>query len=212
MRRAWICSVLLCLAFAGFDATAQELGVQGETYRIAEPDMQTLLEAKAKEFVDSGRYEQWKNESIDRARETMFRPPSAALARAEQRREWLHDPSAALKEPVTSPTGQVLAPAGTRINPLDYVSLPEPLAFFDGDDAGQVEWAQKVMKQFGAKPILTAGAWVELTKKWHRQVYYDINGWMTAKLGIERVPALVTQDGRNLRIAEIPPPKTKEGD
>ena len=41
-------------------------------------------------------------------------------------------------------------------------------------------------------------------RRWRRPVYYDQQGVLTTRLGIRQVPALVTQDGRRLRIDELP--------
>jgi conjugal transfer pilus assembly protein TraW len=38
---------------------------------------------------------------------------------------------------------------------------------------------------------------------WRRPVYYDQQGQLVEKLGIRHVPALVSQEGRRLRIDEI---------
>ena len=54
------------------------------------------------------------------------------------------------------------------------------------------------------KPVLTAGSWLALMRRWKQPVYFDQHGQITARLGITRVPALVTQDGRRLRIDELP--------
>ena len=45
--------------------------------------------------------------------------------------------------------------------------------------------------------------YLDLMRRWERPVFYDQQGNLTTKLGIRQVPALVTQDGRRLRIDEL---------
>lgn len=71
-------------------------------------------------------------------------------------------------------------PAGTKINPLDMTGLTKTLVFFDGRDPEQREavGALLVAKggQLKVKPILVAGSWLDLTKAWKTQVFYDQKG------------------------------------
>ena len=43
-------------------------------------------------------------------------------------------------------------------------------------------------------------------KAWRTPIYYDQQGLLTRRLGIRQVPALVSQEGRLLRIDEISVP------
>jgi conjugal transfer pilus assembly protein TraW len=52
--------------------------------------------------------------------------------------------------------------------------------------------------------ILTGGSYLDLMRRWKRPVFFDQQGTLTDKLGIRHVPALVTQDGKRLKIEEIP--------
>ena len=53
------------------------------------------------------------------------------------------------------------------------------------------------------KPILTGGSYLDLMKAWQLPVYYDQLGLLTQRLGIRQVPALVSQEGKRLRIDEL---------
>lgn len=55
------------------------------------------------------------------------------------------------------------------------------------------------------KPILVAGEPLNLMRDWKRQVFYDQGGTLVRRLGIHRVPAVVTQDGKRLRVDEVLP-------
>lgn len=79
------------------------------------------------------------------------------------------------------------------------------LLFFDARDAKQVAKAQELtaLYQGKVKPILVGGSYMDLMKTWGRPVYFDQQGSLVKKLGITRVPALVSQEGRRLRIDEL---------
>ncbi|MGR0140608.1 type-F conjugative transfer system protein TraW, partial [Pseudomonas sp. RSP] len=53
------------------------------------------------------------------------------------------------------------------------------------------------------KVILVAGSFLKLNREWGRPVYFDQQGILTKKFGIERVPAVITQKGRQLQIEEL---------
>ena len=58
-------------------------------------------------------------------------------------------------------------------------------------------------QQGKVKLILTGGSYLDLMRLWRRPVYYDQHGQLVEKLGIRHVPALVSQEGKRLRIDEI---------
>lgn len=194
--------ILGLLALLNCPALAQQLGMQGTTYRITEPDMLEMIQKKAKAFVDSGRYETWKNESIERAKNSFAHPAPAPISALPVYRRFTWDPTVTATKSVSDPQGNVIVAAGTAVNPLDYVSLTEQLLFFDGRDEQQVAWATKEAKERPSKMILTAGAWLDLSGKLGRRVFFDVSGWMTSKFGITSVPAVVRQEGRLLAIEE----------
>jgi conjugal transfer pilus assembly protein TraW len=199
MARTLIACLLALLPALLF---AQELGGYGTTYKIAEPSMLVMMEKKAKEFVESGKYENWKNESIERAKNSFAHPDPVPMSALPVYRRWTWDPTVAVAESVIDPQGNVIVPAGTTVNPLDHVSLTEQLLFFDGRDERQVSWASKEAAAAPSKMILTGGPWIELSSRLKRRVFFDVGGWMTAKLGITAVPAIVRQSGQVLAIEE----------
>ena len=78
--------------------------------------------------------------------------------------------------------------------------------FIDARDAAQVKRASGILDERGGKlkVILTGGSYLDLMRRWKRPVFFDQQGTLTDKLGIRHVPALVTQDGKRLKIEEIP--------
>jgi conjugal transfer pilus assembly protein TraW len=99
----------------------------------------------------------------------------------------------------------VLFAAGTVKNPLDVVSMSKHLLFFDGRDARQVKRARELIDLYRGrvKPILVGGSYLNLMKSWQIPVYYDQQGLLVRKLGITAVPAIVSQEGKRLRVDEL---------
>ncbi len=95
-----------------------------------------------------------------------------------------------------------------RIENLRVGDAHEPIrvrGFFDARDSRQVRRARELMAHYQGKvkPILTGGSYLDLMKSWRVPVYYDQQGMLTRRLGITQVPALVSQEGKRLRIDEM---------
>jgi len=129
----------------------------------------------------------------------------AGLRTAEATRTFYFDPTFTLDHNVQDDKGHLLFPAGTRKNPLEIVSLSKRLLFFDARDRRQVARARDLIDFYHGhvKPILVGGSYLDLMKSWRMSVYYDQQGVLTRRLGITRVPAIVSQEGLRLRIEEL---------
>jgi conjugal transfer pilus assembly protein TraW len=207
-RRALITMAVGGLVLFNGDAHALDAGRYGTVYAIREPDWLEEIKRTVQAKVDSGDWARRQADVQKRATEQLTTPrPVAGISVATARRSWLHDPSIVLSTDVRDHGGRVVIAAGTRVNPLDVVALPQPLLFFDGRDARQVSAAQGLIAKHGGlvTPILIAGSWQRLGKAWQRSVYFDQQGRMVHQLGIRAVPALVTQEAVALRVEEFVP-------
>lgn len=209
MQRAQVRLILAAvLATALAPARAVDLGVVGPTYGIAEPHLLTDIERRLREKERSGELrtliEAARTRGVDAVR---FPSPVAGLGVTSKARTFYVDPSFTLDRNLVDAQGRLMFAAGTRKNPLEIVSLSKRLLFFDARDARQVTHARQLMSAQGGrvKPILTGGSYLELMKAWRTPVYYDQQGVLTRKLGIQRVPALVSQEGQLLRVDEVVP-------
>jgi conjugal transfer pilus assembly protein TraW len=99
--------------------------------------------------------------------------------------------------------GNLIAPAGQRINPLDFVSIRQDLVFIDGDDSEQLAWATTRYTDLKAKIIFVRGSPVEQMTAKKRRFYFDQQGKLTSRFGIEHTPAVVTQAGKVMRVSEV---------
>lgn len=195
--------LLLCIATG---TKAQDLGQLGPVYPIREPHLLQQIEQKLREQVDSGEMQRRQTRATARAQRWLQRPPPITGLRTTQiPRSFYFDPSITLARNLLGARGELLFAAGTRLNPLDTVSLSKPLLFFDARDARQVLQARALLDQHQGqlKPVLTGGAYLDLMRRWQTVIYFDQHGRLTQRLGITQVPALVSQDGLRLRIDEL---------
>lgn len=178
----------------------------GPTYPIAEPDMLKEIERNLREKEKSGELAKLQQEAIRRSEQSVKNPkPVVGLRRTQDPRTYYFDPTVVANRRISTPDGKVIVEPGQRFNPLDQLSLPQWLIFFDARDAAQVRKAEALMKQADGrvKPILTGGSYIEIQKRWQRPVFFDQAGVLVRKFGIKQVPAVVTQEGKRLRIDEL---------
>ena len=196
-------ALALLLAAPGY---ALDLGRVGPVWPVAEPDLLALIQSRLQEKQASGELARIQKDFEVRSRRSIESPaPVTGLVRTRAPRSFLFDPTVTAPDTVRDPEGRVLVAAGTRINPLDYVGLSRPLIFFDARDREQskVALALRQRHQGRAHLILTGGSFIDFMKRHDLRVYYDQQGLLVRRLGIRQVPALVTQEGRMLRIDEL---------
>lgn len=200
-------ATLAALAVAS-SVSAENLGTVGPTYAIAEPHLLDAIERELREKEKSGELARLEQAAKQRIIDSIEHPrPIAGIKRTERARSFYFDPSIVVRENITDAKGNIIVDAGTRANPLEIVSLSKHLLFFDGTDERQVEHAWGLIARYDGrvKPILVAGSYLALMQRWQTPVYYDQQGALTRKLGITQVPALVSQQGKQLRIDELAP-------
>lgn len=197
---------LVCIS-CGIATNAADLGKHGQVYKIEEKNALDAIYEKLGQMEKSGKLAEKKKEAIDRSMHSAKNPKGVpGIVNATTKRVFIYDPTMTLSNNITTDEGQLIAPAGTVVNPLDTISLSKTLVFFDSRNAEQVEAVEKLIKTYDRKimPVLVNGTWLELTKKWKRQVYFDQNGYLTSRFGIKAVPAIVRQKGKALEVTEMP--------
>ena len=179
----------------------------GPVYPIAEPDLIDHIAVRLKEMERNGDMDKLKREFIDRSKKNIEEPKAAGLPRTQVSRAWLVDPTYVLDRDLDDGRGKVFARAGDRVNPLERgTQLREPLLFINADDVEQRDSVNRLLQQYpAAKLILVQGKWRELSEKINRRVYFDQSQKLIKHFGISAVPAIVTQQGNMLRVAEMTP-------
>ena len=204
-----LAATLAALPAAGIPsaASAKDLGVRGATWPVAEPDLLAQIEARLIELERSGALARLESEARANARRTLEEPdPLPDIAPARERRSRLWDPAITVARDIRSADGALIAAAGTRVNPLERMTLVRDLLFVDGRRAAEIAWALAHEDESGrpAKIVLLAGRPLDLMRRHRRPFFFDQGGRLAARFGLRFTPSLVEQAGTRLRITEIP--------
>ena len=203
-RVALITVATTCLAAV---ANAQDLGVIGPVYPIAEPSLLEVILSKLRDEQASGRLAKRQRDAQANAARAVEHPQAiTTVKRARTARTFYYDPSIVVPYAISDAEGRIIVAPGTKVNPLDTVSLSKRLLFFDARDPQQLTRARTLIDQHHGrvKLILTGGSYLDLMRRWKLPVFFDQQGLLTEKLRIQHVPALVYQEGKRLRIDELP--------
>lgn len=187
-------------------ARAEDLGVIGKTYDIAERDLIEAMKDKLRQMEKTGELAKKQDEYKNRVMSGIEHPrPIPGIQATETANTHYYDPSIVTDRDIADATGKILYPRGTRVNPLDYIGWNKYLLFVDGRDQKQLDLTKRITAASDrpVKLVLVAGEPLNLMRKWKKQVYYDQGGILTRRFAITRVPAMVRQEGRRLRIDEL---------
>ena len=207
MRYAFLVTLPCLLLNPGF-TLANDLGVVGPTYEIAERDLIEVMKDKFRRMEKSGELARLQESYKQRVIEAVEKPrPVRGVSTTETARTFYVDPTWTLDRDVVDEQGKLLFRAGTKVNPLDYAPLTQYLLFFDQREKTQVAFAKRFIEQSKArvKPILVGGEPLKLMRQWKREVFYDQGGVLSRKFLLTQSPAIVSQEGKRLRIDEIHP-------
>ncbi len=201
--RAWVSLVLASVFFIQFSpaaaqASGKDLGVHGRLYEIKEEDMLSYVRREAGEISMAAL-----RESMERKLEESYSKHSLVsldVPSATEERVRYVDPSVNVRNPLYDHTGKMIFPAGT-VNPLDHVPLSKSILILRED---QVKRALDETNKRGEKPILllTDGN-IRRVSSLAGRIVYKASPFMLKRLQVEKVPSLVTQEGKKLMIKEI---------
>ena len=181
------------------EAHAQDFSIQGHVFEIIEQDFLEVINAKLK-AIDWNKF----NKKIQNKTKDYIENPKevTGVKRAKEAKEYFYDPTYVLEQDIKDHNGNLIHPAGTQVNPLEITSLREALIFIDGNDEIQVKFALKQYQEKNEKLkiILVKGSPLKIQRKEKIWIYFDQAGVLTTKLGINEVPALVTQESLRLKI------------
>jgi len=198
-------AILVCL-LSSTTVHADDLGIVGPTYEIAERDLIEAIKDKFRRMEASGDLARMQADYQRQVVGGVEHPrPVAGIRSTETSRTFYIDPTWTLDRNVIDEKGNLLFPAGTRINPLDYDRMTRTLLFFDGRDKRQLAFAKRLIAESktAVKPILVAGEPLKLMREWKREVFYDQGGALSRRFSITQSPAVVRQEGNRLRVDEL---------
>lgn len=185
-------------------ALARDHGVMGQTWGIAEPDLLTTIDGRLKALQANGGIERMHATMRANAENRVRNPlPVSGITPVREAKSWTFDPSIVLDRDLRDVKGNLVAAAGTRVNPLAFVSLKTDLVFIDGRDDAQVDWALKRWSATAAKIIFVAGSPFERMGEKKRRFFFDQQGRLSGHFGITHVPAIVAPEGQAMRVSEV---------
>jgi len=195
-----------CALSLSMHAYGRDLGKHGQSFAIAEKPFIQMLKSKL-EQIDMQK-EQEKMQA--QARSSAQNPkPVSGIGCAKEDRTWLHDPSFTLEQDAILPDGKVLHKAGTKVNPLDHMSFERRLFFIDAREDMQIDWLKDQLADLANdngmenRIILFAGSPLKLKEELREDIYFDQSGELSRKFGIKASPALLVQEGNQLKIMEV---------
>lgn len=213
---------ILVLTLIGFinPVYAIDLGKRAASFAIKEEGFVSMMIRKLK-TLDLEK----ENEKMQKlAQERVENPtPVTGIKPATESREFLWDPTYTLDEDAVLPCGKILHKAGTRVNPLDYMSLDRRLWFIDGRERSQIEWLKEHLSQnkkddanqmaegsvvkIEDRVILVGGSVFDLQDElvgvFDKEIYFDQSGELTTKFGIKASPAVAQAEGKMLKVVEV---------
>lgn len=192
---------------------AKDFGERGHVFEIEEENILQYLKTKMNS-IDPSERESMEDSVRKRAIKSVREPKAVSgLEEARHYRSFYFDPTVTAyadipDSDVLDAEGKLLVAKGSvvakgsSVNPLHMQELRENLLFIDGDKPSHLEFARS--QEMPCKWILTKGKPLDLEEEEKRAVFFDQLGVLVKKLGIEKIPALVSQEGNSLKIEEIP--------
>jgi len=174
---------------------AKMVGVYGNTFPIVEEDFLTFIHDRLEAMKASGQLSSLNKAFVKRVKAHVLRPtPVDGLSTTNKTQSYYFDPTFVLQKTISDAKGHVLYPIGTRVNPLDHVSMHIVLLFIDADDARQIQWANDEAKKYDrVEVILVKGNIIDARHALHQRIFFDQSGYLTTKLGIRYIPSRVLE-------------------
>lgn len=213
---AILVALALCLEvkiFAASIASATDFGVMGQTFNIEEESFVVMM----KKRLDRVDMEVEKQKIQAKAKEQVENPlPVSGISNATEDKVFYFDPTYTLDKDMVLPCGKIIHKAGTKVNPLEHIDLNRRLFFIDSREEAQIVWLKEQLnnqllikeqtEQVEDRIILIGGSVFKLKellgKEHEDKVYFDQAGELTKKFNITHIPAVLTQEGKYLKIVE----------
>jgi conjugal transfer pilus assembly protein TraW len=184
---------------------SRDFGTLGKTYSIVEEDSMEVIQQKLAGREKAGLLKEELANYKKNMEGYIKRPLGRKLPPAMSYRAVEINLSYTLNEDLADHAGKILYKSGTTVNPLSVKALTKILCFIDGDSKKQVEWVLKVCGENPLnKMIIVSGNFSEVSIQYKKKFYFDQRGYLSQKLGINALPAVVRQSGSVLYLEEFP--------
>lgn len=169
----------------------------GETYTIVEPDIVALMEQRISQH-------DWSND-VERIKQNLYSKHSGLnLPSAIDDKSYLVNLSIKNVRDLTV-DGEIFAPSGMLINPLDHITLSRKYIFFNATLDSHINQAEKWINENDSVLLITSvpikdGNQRALVSKRLGQRFFDLDPLLAKRFDLKEVPSLAYQDGNMLRI------------
>lgn len=221
MSKFFSIGVFLTILFFSTYSFSENLGVYGQVYTIAEPDLLTFIHDRLLQFKQDGRLKKMQVNFENKVAQHVIRPtPVAGVSNASsdsKTKIFYYTPNFTLQQNIYDMNGKLLFPAGTQINPLNKKQVAavapqavipqfnETLIFINADSTSQVAWTKKQIKLIkGIYKIILVKGNLKTASDALGRIYFDQDGVLCHQFGINRVPAILTRASNRLKIIESP--------
>lgn len=177
-------------------AAAHDLGVQGNTWPIAEP---SLIETIMKK-VAGVNWEQKSKALLAKSKARMHNIPQDGLTTAKKTETYWVDPTMTLRKPLSAPVKdaqgkwhwKIIYPAGTKVNPLEKARPVTRMLVFNPTSRTQTAFAVAALHAWPTliELVATGGDIKKTAKGIGRPVFYA-NKTMIDGFGLKHVPSLI---------------------
>ena len=179
---------------SSLQAKPKDLGVYGNLYPIEEVDLLAYIQERAKQ-VNPEEVEKKAMGNFEQSLEVSLGVPEAK----ENRIRYI-DPSITVSSPIYDHQGHIVAPPG-KLNPLEKVNLTSTIVVIK---ESQIRIIPELKKAHRNLLILLTDGNLQRAAETAEQMVYRVDSHILERLGIEKVPSLITQEGVRLKVEEIP--------
>lgn len=214
MKKAALCTTALLLSLPCW---AHDLGVQGETYPITEPDFRAVIMRQ----INGVNADKIEKHMTEQGRNFADNLPDYPLPTIQHTRTYTITPQITAEKNIYAPTldengnlkWEVLVKKGTTVNPLDKVRPNTAYLIINGQSKDQVEFMQTLWRAAPNYiiPMLSAGDPTVYAKDMNIPVY-RASPFILRRFDLEHTPALARagtgKDKNKLVITEFARPFT----
>lgn len=172
------------------------LGTFGPTYPIHEPDMLELILQRAA-AIDPHFVETKVAQSMQTLGE---RQPGLPPVQTSARRKFR--PTISLSRDIQGPNG-LIAPAGTRLYPLDYAKIDGRWVFIDVSNPAQIKWTKDLLQREPLLQVVSVHGDPFTAGRTLGSKVFMSTPVLLERFGVERVPSVVAQIGREFMVEEV---------
>jgi len=203
MRGVFLLTIVMVFLFTSHcpgreTAAVVVAGRYGTTYPISERDAYEEIMERVEKADLAGRFLLLKKHVMEHA------AVNNQLGRATRDRVFRISIKFQLPFDIRDHTGKIIYPRGYTFNPLEYVSFPFTLVFFDSTSEKELEWLKKsgLLERHDTILITTRGSVFHASRLTGRVVYLG-DERILKYFSVEKTPSIVYQDGETMILKEV---------